>query len=68
MFRFLGVVSKASLGLASVPLEQHKSGNLKKKRKLDLLGKTLEINPARNRVPKKIYQTVFSQNKSRKIL
>ena len=28
MFRFLGVVSKASLGLASVPLEQHKSGNL----------------------------------------
>ena len=27
-------------------VEQHKSGNLKKKRKLDLLGKTLEINPA----------------------
>ena len=27
-------------------MEQHKSGNLKKKRKLDLLGKTLEINPA----------------------
>ena len=39
MFRFLGVVSKASLGLASVPLEQHKSGNLTFGKKHPRLGK-----------------------------